>query len=48
MKSIGRSAAGIAVVATAAAGLLAASGILATSASASTTFLGGLTQNTRR
>jgi hypothetical protein len=46
MKSIRRSAAGIAVVAAATAGLLAASGILATSANASTPFLGTLTQNT--
>jgi hypothetical protein len=45
MKSIRRSAAGIAVVAAATAGLLAASGILATSASASTSFLGTLTSN---
>jgi hypothetical protein len=45
MKSIRRSAAGIAVVAAAAAGLLAASGILTTSASASTPFLGTLTSN---
>ena len=45
MKSIGWSAAGIAVVATATAGLLAGSGILATSASASTPFLGTLPAN---
>jgi hypothetical protein len=43
MKSIGRSAAGIAAVV---AGLLAGSGIMATSANASATFLGTLTQNT--
>ena len=46
MKTIGRSSAGIAAVVTATAGLLAGSGALATSASASTTFLGGLTHNT--
>jgi hypothetical protein len=46
MKSIGRSAAGLAAVVTATAGLLAASGIMAASANASTPFLGTLTQNT--
>ena len=45
MKPIGRSAAGIAAVVTAAAGLLAGSAILATPASAGTTYLGGLTAN---
>src|SRR5580704_4065198 len=44
MISIGRSAA-MGVIVTATAGLLAGSGIMATSASASTTFLGGLTAN---
>jgi hypothetical protein len=46
MNPIRRSAAAIAAVVTATAGLLAGSGILATSANASTTFLGGLTTNT--
>jgi hypothetical protein len=45
MKSIRRSAA-MGVIVTATAGLLAGSGIWATTANASTSFLGGLTQNT--
>jgi hypothetical protein len=44
MNSIRRSAAGIAAIVTATAGLLAGSGILATSANASSSFIGGLTQ----
>ncbi|HLM88831.1 MAG TPA: hypothetical protein VK284_07360 [Streptosporangiaceae bacterium] len=46
MKRTRRSAAGIAAVVTATAGLLAGSGLMATSANASTTYLGTLTQNT--
>jgi len=46
MNPIRRSAAAIAAVVTATAGLLAGSGILATSANASTSFFGTLTQNT--
>ncbi|HEY6309211.1 MAG TPA: hypothetical protein VIY52_00170 [Streptosporangiaceae bacterium] len=44
MNSIRRSTAGIAAIVTATAGLLAGSGILATSANASSSFIGGLTQ----
>ena len=44
MNPIRRSAAGIAAIVTATAGLLAGSGVLATSASASSSFIGGLTQ----
>jgi hypothetical protein len=43
MNPIRRSAAGIAAIVTATAGLLAGSGILATSANAATSFIGGLT-----
>ena len=43
MNSIRRSAAGVAAIVTATAGLLAGSGILATSANAATSFIGGLT-----
>ena len=46
MRSIGRSAAGIAAIITATAGLLAGSGIMAAAANASTPYLGTLTHNT--